>query len=132
VKTRTAVNIALFVLLLAAGGFLAYRKLRKHDAVMSVSAADCKGVVEVEHAVFEDEERVAGGNTRLGDPPVSPTTTASWKSPTLSHRAGAQFTVLARGACKSLSCQIVIDGQIVGQGGVRDKDQVTCTAMVGN
>lgn len=131
-KSRTAINIVLLVLIVAAGGFLAYRKFRKHDVVLSVSATDCKGVVEVEHAVFEDDQQAEAGRHDLADGAATAKAPGTWTSPTLSYRAGAQFTVLARGACKAMSCSILIDGQLVGQGGVRDKDQVSCTAMVGN
>ena len=127
---RGQVNLVLLVLIIAAAGFLGYRRFRKHETVMSVSATDCKGVVEVEHTVFEDDLPVDGGRTNLGD--KNPAATVSWTSPTLRHRAGAMYTVLARGDCKTMSCQIKIDGQLVGQGGVQDKQQVTCTAMLGN
>jgi hypothetical protein len=123
VKARTGVNIGLAVCILAVGGFMAWRKLRKHDVVMSVQATDCKGAVAVEHTVFEDDAPVDKGTESLA--PGTP----GWTSPTYSHRAGAMFTVLARGACKKLVCSILIDGELAGQGGAAD--QVSCTAMVG-
>lgn len=127
---RGKVNLVLLVLILAAGGWLGYRKFRKHDTVMSVSATDCKGVVEVEHAVYESDLPAENGRSNLGDKDSA--TPVSWTSPTLRYRAGAAFTVLARGDCKVMSCRITIDGEVVGQGGVTDKDQISCTAMIGN
>lgn len=123
---RGAVNLVLLIVILAAGGYLGYRRFRKHDTVMTVSATECKGTVEVEHAVFEDDLPVDGARTALTD------ATIAWTSPTLRYRAGAMFTVLARGDCKAMSCQIKIDGELAGRGGVRDKQQVSCTAMLGN
>ena len=123
---RSTVNILLLVVILAAAGYLGYRRFRKHETVMSVTASDCKGAVEVEHAVFEDDLPVDGARANLTDPQIN------WTSPTLRYRAGAMFTVLARGDCKAMSCQIKIDGELAGQGGVRDQQQVSCTAMLGN
>jgi len=130
VKQRTVVNIVLLVLIVAAGGFLAYRKFRKHDVVLNVGATSCKGPLEVEYMVVEDDEVMEKDLQRLGNDEEYPK--AGWKTPTLRYRAGAMFTVLARGQCKTLTCGIHFDGQLAGQGGAKDKDQVSCTAMLGN
>ncbi|HLU66655.1 MAG TPA: hypothetical protein VKZ63_10290 [Kofleriaceae bacterium] len=120
----------LLLLVLAAGaaGFFLWKKTRRHSVIIAVSASGCRGGAAIDEKVWKDgetlvnrEHTVAGGDTGTG----------TWTSEEHRHPAGTQYSVLARGDCKSLACRVLIDGS---ESGAKETDsgQVSCSAMVGD
>jgi hypothetical protein len=117
----------ILVVLLVGGavGFFAYQRLRKHAVILAAYADRCRGPVTIEENVWQDKQAVVKREHRMEGEGKG-----TWASEVHRYRAGAQFSVLARGDCEVLSCYIRIDG---GQGASKETDsgQVSCTGMVG-
>lgn len=118
---NTAMIVVLGLGVAGAGGFFIWKKLRKHDVVMSAQGASCTGPVTVEETVYQDGNAIVKKEHKMNG--------ATWTS-RHSHPAGTQYSVLARGGCKELSCRILVEGEDGGSGRT-ESDQVSCTAMVG-
>ena len=120
--------VVVVLMVAGAAGFFVWRKfIAKHTAQFAVEGQGCKGKLEVEQLAFRDGEPLFKREAALDS---NPSGAARW-SGNYEDRAGTQYSVMARGDCKKLSCTVLLDGE---SGGSKETDsgQVSCTAMVGH
>jgi hypothetical protein len=128
VKRGAGFWVVVALMVAGAAGFFVWRKfIAKHAAQFAVEGQGCTGKVEVEQLAFRDGEPLFNREAAL-DPNAGGA--VRW-SGDYEDRAGTQYSVLARGDCKKLSCTVLLDGE---SGGSKETDsgQVSCTAMVGH
>ena len=121
--------VVVALMVAGAAGFFVWRKfIAKHTAQFAVAGQGCSGKVEVEELAYRDGETAFKHDYQLEPDKAG---AIRWSSGELEDRAGTQFSVLARGDCKKLSCTVLLDGE---SGGSKETDsgQVSCTAMVGH
>ena len=121
--------VVVVLMVAGAAGFFVWRKfIAKHTAQFAVAGQGCSGKVEVEELAYRDGETAFKHDYQLEPDKAG---AIRWSSGELEDRAGTQFSVLARGDCKKLSCTVLLDGE---SGGSKQTDsgQVSCTAMVGH
>ena len=121
--------VVVALMVAGAAGFFVWRKfIAKHTAQFAVEGQGCTGKVEVEELAYRDGETAFKHDYQVAPDKAGAT---RWSSGALEDRAGTQFSVLARGDCKKLSCTVLLDGE---SGGSKETDsgQVSCTAMVGH
>ena len=128
-RRNTGILVVLLVGAAAAAGYFLWQKTRKHEVVLAVSAADCRGSIHVEENVWQDDKStVKKEHDTIDD--KGPTSSYNFTSETYRYPAGTVFSVLARANCKQMSCLILIDHESAGSGRA-EGGQVSCTAMVG-
>jgi hypothetical protein len=129
VKKGAGFWVVVVLMVAGAAGFFVWRKfIAKHTAQFAVAGQGCSGKVEVEELAYRDGETAFKHDYQLEPDKAG---AIRWSSGELEDRAGTQFSVLARGDCKKLSCTVLLDGE---SGGSKQTDsgQVSCTAMVGH
>lgn len=121
--------VVVALMVAGAAGFFVWRKfIAKHTAQFAVEGQGCTGKVEVEELAYRDGETAFKHDYQVAPDKAGAT---RWSSGALEDRAGTQFSVLARGDCKKLSCTVLLDGEPAGSKET-DSGQVSCTAMVGH